>query len=80
MTTEFARRRLVSHGILLFLLGLVAGMFVQSVRNPRMALSADVGTVMSGIFLALSGSAWRDVRLSAQSGALWGLRARALAT
>ena len=64
MTTDVARRRLIFHGILLFFLGLLMGMFIQLMRNPRMGLSAHVGTLMSGLFLALLGTVWRDVRLS----------------
>jgi hydroxylaminobenzene mutase len=64
MTIDMARRRLIFHGILLFFLGLVMGMFVQSMRNPRMGLSAHIGTVMSGLFLAILGAVWRDIRLS----------------
>jgi len=64
MIVDTARRRLIFHGILLFFLGLVMGMFVQVMRNPRMGLSAHVGTVMSGLFLAMLGAVWRDIRLS----------------
>ena len=64
MSSEVARRRLIFHGILLFFLGLVVGLFVQSMRNPRMGLSAHVSTLLSGIFLALLGAVWRDVNLT----------------
>jgi (hydroxyamino)benzene mutase len=62
-----ARRRLIWHGILLFLLGLIAGMFVQSMRNPRLGLSAHVGAAMSGMFLAILGVAWPQIRLGARA-------------
>jgi len=67
------KRRLVWHGILLFFLGLIAGMFVQSMRNPRMGLSAHVGTAMSGMFLAILGAVWNEVRLDdrAASATFW---------
>jgi hydroxylaminobenzene mutase len=64
MTTADIERRLFWHGILLFFLGLVGGMFVQMMRNPRMGLSAHVGALMSGIFLALLGAAWPRIRLA----------------
>ncbi len=66
MDAEQGRRRLIWHGILLFLLGLVEGMFVQSMRNPRMGLSAHVGALMSGMFLAVLGAVWPQVRLEAR--------------
>ena len=56
MNAHDLTRRLIWHGILLFFLGLCVGMFVQSTRNPRMALSAHVGSVMSGMFLAILGA------------------------
>jgi (hydroxyamino)benzene mutase len=58
------KRRLFWHGVVLFFLGLVTGLFVQSMRNPRLGLSAHVGTVMSGMFLAIVGALWPEVRLA----------------
>lgn len=69
MNTDAARRRLIFHGMLLFFLGLVMGMFVQLMRNPRMGLSAHVGTIMSGLFLAILGAVWHDIRLSESAAA-----------
>ena len=59
------KRRLFFHGFLLFLLFLVEGMFVQSMRNPRIALSAHVGGLMSGLFLGVLGAAWNELRSTA---------------
>src|SRR5438093_6705058 len=66
-------RRLIWHGIFLFFLGLVVGMFVQGMKNPRMALSAHVGGVMTGIFLAVLGAVWGELRLAprAEAAAYW---------
>src|SRR2546428_1161894 len=66
-------RRLVWHGIFLFFLGLVVGMFVPLMTNPRMALSAHVGGVMTGIFLAVLGAVWGELRLAprAETSAYW---------
>ena len=57
------KRRCVWHGLFLFILGLVSGMFVQSMTNPRMGLTTHVGTVMTGTFLLAMGAAWDQVRL-----------------
>jgi len=67
------RRRLFWHGIFLFFLGLVVGAFVQRMTNPRMGLSAHLGGVMTGTFLAVLGAAWTELRLSprAASAAYW---------
>jgi len=51
-------RSLVLHGILLFLIGLLMGMVVQSVANPRVGLSAHVGTLLNATFLLALGAAW----------------------
>jgi (hydroxyamino)benzene mutase len=66
-------RRLAWHGVLLFLLGLLIGMAVYSMANPRMGLSAHVGTAMNGILLIALGAAWPGVELSApaQRAAFW---------
>ena len=61
------RRRLLWHGVLLFLLGLLVGIAVPAFRNPRMGLTAHVGTVLSGIVLWLAGAAWDELRLSARA-------------
>src|SRR5215207_4943558 len=45
--TSDTGRRFVWHGVLLFLLGLIGGMFVYAMANPRMGLSMHVGAVLS---------------------------------
>ena len=67
------RRRLFWHGIFLFFLGLLSGVFVQTMTNPRMGLAAHTGGVASGTFLAVLGVVWSELRLStrAESAAYW---------
>jgi (hydroxyamino)benzene mutase len=57
-------RRLAFHGLLLFLLSMLEGMFVQKMAVPRMGLSAHVGGAMSGLFLMALAGIWREVQLS----------------
>ena len=57
--------RLIFLGLLLFLLGLTVGLFVQNMKNPRMALSAHLEGVMNGMFLMLLGLIWKRLLLSA---------------
>jgi len=66
-------RRMVWHGVLLFFLGLVGGMFVSLMVNPRMGVSAHVGTVLNGTFLVALGAAWNTLDLSprAERAAFW---------
>ena len=59
-----AKRRLLWHGILLVFMGLLTGAFLQSYTNPRLGLSAHLGGVMNGTFVALIGVAWDQLRLS----------------
>jgi hydroxylaminobenzene mutase len=66
-------RRFVWHGVFLFLLGLIGGMFVYAMANPRMGLSMHVGTLLNAAFLIAIGAAWNAVRLSprAERAAFW---------
>lgn len=59
-------RRLVRHGFVLFLLGLLTGFAVYRLTNPRMGVTAHLEGVTNGMFLILLGLAW--TRLGALSG------------
>jgi hydroxylaminobenzene mutase len=61
---EDAKRRLIWHGMFLFLLGLLTGFVEQNFGNPRMGLAAHLEGVMNGTFLVALGAAWTEVRLS----------------
>lgn len=80
------KRRLMWHGMLLFLLGLITGLLEQRFANVRMALAAHLEGVMNGILLVALGAAWNEVRLSprlkmtAYCTALYGTYANWLAT
>src|SRR3979490_2242907 len=58
------KRRLLWHGMFLFLLGLLTGFVEQKFNNPRMGLAAHLEGVMNGIFLVALGAVWAEVRLS----------------
>jgi (hydroxyamino)benzene mutase len=59
-----AQRRLMWHGMLLFLLGLLTGFAETSFANVRMGLASHLEGVMNGIFLLALGSAWMRLQLS----------------
>jgi (hydroxyamino)benzene mutase len=61
---EDSKRRLMWHGMFLFLLGLLTGFVETKFVNPRMGLTAHLEGVMNGIFLLALGAAWAEVRLS----------------
>lgn len=61
------KRRLMFHGILLFMFGLLTGLVQQQFANPRMGLAAHLEGLMNGTFLLALGAAWVDVRLSERS-------------
>ncbi|HET7752296.1 MAG TPA: hypothetical protein VFK85_00180 [Anaeromyxobacteraceae bacterium] len=60
-------RRLVRHGMTLFLVGLLTGLAVQSMTNPRAGLAAHLEAVLNGIFLIVVGLAWRELALGARA-------------
>lgn len=56
--------RLLFFGILLFFSGLVVGLFVPILENPRMGLSSHLEGIMNGIFLLVLGIIWPKLKLS----------------
>src|SRR5512141_1159703 len=63
-------RRLLWHGMLLFLLGLATGLVSQKFTNPRMGLAAHLEGLMNGTFLLALGSAWDRVDLSRRNASI----------
>jgi hydroxylaminobenzene mutase len=61
-----SRRRLIWHGMFLFLLGLLTGFVETKFTNPRMGLAAHLEGVMNGTFLIALGAVWMEVRLPLQ--------------
>ncbi len=55
---EDTHRRLMWHGMFLFLLGLITGFIESRFANVRMGLAAHLEGVMNGIFLVALGAAW----------------------
>jgi hydroxylaminobenzene mutase len=64
---EYSGRRLMWHGVFLFLLGLLAGFLEQKFSNPRMGLAAHLEGLMNGTFVLAVGAVWAEVRLPARS-------------
>src|SRR5438093_7307534 len=60
------KRRLLWHGMFLFLLGLLTGLVELKFNNPRMGLAAHLEGVMNGTFLVALGAVWAEVRLSSR--------------
>jgi hydroxylaminobenzene mutase len=58
---EDSKRRLIWHGMFLFLLGLLTGFDEQQFNNPRMGLAAHLEGVMNGTFLIALGAVWTEV-------------------
>ena len=65
--------RLLQAGVTLFLLGLLTGLVVPVVANPRMGLSSHLEGVMNGMVLVGLGLLWPRLRLgvSAQRAGFW---------
>ena len=51
-------RRLMFHGMLLFIVGLLTGFAEQHFANVRMGLAAHLEGLMNGIFLLALGAIW----------------------
>jgi hydroxylaminobenzene mutase len=68
------KRRVIWHGMFLFLLGLLTGLVEQQFANVRMGLAAHLEGVMNGTFLVALGAVWNEVRLSPRwkAVAFWG--------
>ncbi|GAB5452934.1 MAG: hydrogenase [Halioglobus sp.] len=56
-------RKLIVAGVALFLLGLFQGALIPAFLNPRMALSAHLAAVQSGMAMAIFGLIWNMVNL-----------------
>lgn len=61
------RRRLLFHGVSLFLIGLLTGLVEAKFANVRMGLAAHLEGVMNGTFLIAVGAIWSEVRLSGRA-------------
>jgi (hydroxyamino)benzene mutase len=61
------RRRLLFHGMSLFLIGLFTGLVEQHFANVRMALAAHLEGIMNGTFLLAVGAIWNEVNLSSRA-------------
>jgi (hydroxyamino)benzene mutase len=59
-----ANRRLMWHGMFLFILGLFTGFAETHFANVRMGLAAHLEGVMNGTFLLALGAVWNHVHLS----------------
>ncbi len=58
------KRRLVWHGVLLVLFGLLTAVLIPLFTNSRMGLSAHLAGVQNGMLMMVLGFVWIDVKLS----------------
>ncbi len=56
--------KLIFYGILLFFLGLIVGLIVPVLANPRMGVSSHLEGILNGMFLVLLGLIWNKLDLS----------------
>jgi hydroxylaminobenzene mutase len=56
--------KLIFFGVLLFFLGLVVGLLIPMMANPRMGLTTHLEGVINGIFLIVLGVIWHKLELS----------------
>jgi len=60
-------RKLMWHGMFLFLLGLLTGFAETHFANRRMGLAAHLEGVMNGTFLVALGAIWTEVGLAVRT-------------
>lgn len=60
------KRRLMWHGMFLFLLGLISGLMEPHFSNPRMGLAAHLEGILNGIFLIALGAIWLEINLGSR--------------
>ena len=64
MSQEGSGRRLIRHGMVLFLMGLLTGALIPVLTSPRLGLAAHLEALLNGIFLILVGGVvWKELRL-----------------
>ena len=83
MSQEGSGRRLIRHGMVLFLLGLLTGALIPELTSPRLGLAAHMEALLNGIFLILVGGVvWKELRLPERLAAagFWLLLASAYAS
>lgn len=56
--------KLIKYGILLFLLGLLTGLVIPALENPRMGLSSHLEGTLNGMLLMIFGIIWPKLQLS----------------
>ena len=71
---EAIRRQLLMHGLIVFLLGLVAGLAILGppgmFKSPRLVLSSHLVGVTGGMFVVIAGLMLDHLRLSARESAV----------
>jgi hydroxylaminobenzene mutase len=71
MKMDSTNRRLMWHGMFLFLIGLITGFAEQHFANIRMGLAAHLEGVMNGTFLIALGAIWTELPPTAKVIAYW---------
>jgi hydroxylaminobenzene mutase len=64
MNQEYGNRRIIWHGMFLFLLGLLTGFVEPQFQNVRMGLAAHLEGLMNGTFLIALGAVWTEIKLT----------------
>lgn len=66
MSAPTMKRRLVCYGMVLFSLGIFTELLMRFLINPRMAYSAHLVALMSGILLMQLGIIWDQMKIPAR--------------
>ena len=65
MKTEYAQK-MMFHGILVFMIGLITGFFLYSglMRNPQIGVITHLEGVLNGMFLVILGLIWHRMKMT----------------
>jgi hydroxylaminobenzene mutase len=55
MDLKKIEHQLIKNGVILFLIGLITGLSIQVLNNPRMGLAAHIEAIMNGFLLIIMG-------------------------
>jgi hydroxylaminobenzene mutase len=57
-------RKLKMLGFILLFIGLITGLIMTTLKNPRMGLSAHLEGILNGLLLVITGLIWNEVKIS----------------
>lgn len=67
VTNSERGNKLIKFGVVLFLLGLITGLLIPIMQNPRMGLSSHLEGTLNGMLLIIFGLIWPKINLTVKA-------------